>query len=148
MSNCKIIAICNQKGGVTKTTTTANLGIGLAMQGKSVLLIDNDPQSDLTTSLRGRPLRRLRTQLSGLWRCCGKGSVTATQDKSSLQGGIGIILWLQTAAPQRPPPFTHPFINPQSTLTHKWISAHINNRLNNVKNENSHICRFRKQALF
>ena len=51
MSNCKTIAICNQKGGVTKTTTTANLGIGLAMQGKNVLLIDNDPQSDLTTSL-------------------------------------------------------------------------------------------------
>ena len=51
MSNCKVVAICNQKGGVTKTTTTANLGIGLSMQGKSVLLIDNDPQSDLTTSL-------------------------------------------------------------------------------------------------
>jgi len=51
MSNCEVIAICNQKGGVTKTTTTANLGIGLAMQGKNVLLIDNDPQSNLTTSL-------------------------------------------------------------------------------------------------
>jgi chromosome partitioning protein len=51
MSNCKITAICNQKGGVTKTTTTANLGVGLAMQGKKVLLVDNDPQADLTTSL-------------------------------------------------------------------------------------------------
>jgi chromosome partitioning protein len=51
MSSCLVYAICNQKGGVTKTTTTANLGIGLAMQGKKVLLVDIDPQADLTTAL-------------------------------------------------------------------------------------------------
>ena len=51
MTQAKTIAVCNQKGGVGKTTTALNLGVGRAREGRRVLLIDADPQSDLTSAL-------------------------------------------------------------------------------------------------
>ncbi len=69
MSNCKTIAICNQKGGAGKTTATVNLGVGLAMQGKKVLLIDAGPQGDLTTCLGWQNTDNLVSRLQRNNRC-------------------------------------------------------------------------------
>ena len=60
------IAIVNQKGGTAKTTTCENLGIGLAMEGKKVLLVDVDPQGSLTISMGLQDPDQLPTTLSTL----------------------------------------------------------------------------------
>ena len=62
----QIISLSNQKGGVGKTTTCANLGIGLAREGKRVLLVDCDPQASLTLSLGWRKLESLSVTLATL----------------------------------------------------------------------------------
>ena len=51
MDNCHVVALCNQKGGVGKSFSTASLGVGLARAGKKVLLVDADPQGSLGVSL-------------------------------------------------------------------------------------------------
>jgi len=56
MSKCEVIAVANQKGGVGKTTTIFNLGVALAKSGRRVLLIDSDPQGDLTTYIDNLPI--------------------------------------------------------------------------------------------
>jgi chromosome partitioning protein len=66
MSGAVIITVANQKGGVGKTTTTMNLGVALARKGKRVLLVDGDPQANLTSYLGVTPGEGLHENLRTL----------------------------------------------------------------------------------
>jgi len=67
--NSRIYSICNQKGGVGKTVTTVNLGIGLAKLGKKVLVVDVDAQGSLTASLDCQRPDKLDVTLATLMEC-------------------------------------------------------------------------------
>jgi chromosome partitioning protein len=80
---CKVYSLANQKGGVGKSITTANLGIGLARQGKKVLVVDCDPQNSLTVSLGIKKPDALPMTLAGVM-----GKIIGEQTIDPLDGII------------------------------------------------------------
>ena len=92
MDKCKVIAVTNQKGGVGKTTTTVNLGVGLAQQGKRVLLVDTDPQGSLTVSLGVKNPDELDTTISDLMQVVVDNGNLSPLDRGILKDIEGVDL--------------------------------------------------------
>ncbi|WP_286082905.1 ParA family protein [Parablautia intestinalis] len=80
---CKVIAAANQKGGVSKTTTTVNLGVGLARAGNRVLLIDSDSQASLTASMGSREPDRLDKTLAAV--------ITSIMEGQEIEAEYGLL---------------------------------------------------------
>ena len=95
MDKCKVIAVTNQKGGVGKTTTTVNLGVGLARQGKKVLLVDTDPQGSLTVSLGVKNPDDLDTTISDLMQTVVDNGDLSPLDKGIMKDieGVDLVPW-------------------------------------------------------
>jgi chromosome partitioning protein len=91
MERAKIIAVANHKGGTGKTTTTHNLGLALAAEGKKVLMTDNDPQSNLTTAF-GRDIPEDAITLDKILALLTDGQELPPGDRYILRGnGLDLI---------------------------------------------------------